>query len=104
MYRQINYILRKSSHSKQIQRNHEHNQILKLLDQYHLIVFEKEINQKDNAHFHKFFRKFFDIKQQIDVSNDEFIYVHYNVYHLIFFLNFFINQKLRIAIKFETRF
>ena len=100
----IDCALRKSSHSKQFQKNHERCQISRLLDQYHLIVFGKEINQGGNAHFRKFFRKLFDIKRQIDVSNDDFVHVHCSVYHSIFIFNFLVNQKSRIAIRFEARF
>ena len=100
----IDCVLRKSSHSKQAQRNHERSQISRLFDQYHLIVFEKEINQEGNAHFRKFFQKLFDIKRQIEVSNDYFVHVHYNVYHSIFIFNFLVNQKSRIAIRFEIQF
>ena len=100
----IDCVLRKSNHSKQAQKNHERSQISRLFNQYHLIVFEKEINQRGNAHSRKLFRKLFDIKWQIDVSNDDSVHVHCSVYHLIFIFNFFVNQKSRIAIRFEARF
>ena len=100
----IDYVLRKSSHLKQIQKSHKRNQISRFLDQYHLIIFEKNLNQKGNAYFRKFFRKLFDIKQQIDVLNNNFVHVHCSVYYSIFLFNFFINQKSKIVIKFEARF
>ena len=102
LYHRIDCALRKSNHSKQISKSPEHSQISKLLDQYHLIVFEKEIDQKNNAHFRKFFRELFDIKRQINILNDDFVHVHCSVYYFIFILNFFINQKSRIAIRFEA--
>ena len=59
----IDCVLRKSNHWKQIQKSYERSQISRLLDEYHLIVFEKEINQENNAHFRKFFSELLDIKQ-----------------------------------------
>ena len=96
MYHRIDCVLRKSSHLKQTQKSHERSQISRLFDQYHLIVFKEEIDQKSNAHSRKFFRELFDSKQQINVSNDDFVYIHCNVYHSIFILNFFNNQKSKI--------
>ena len=93
----IDCALRKSSHSKQIQKSHKRSQISRLLDQNHFIAFEKKSIKKATHLFASSFKNSSTLSGKLTSRMmTSFIFIAMFIIRYLFLIFLLIrNQKLR---------
>ena len=104
MCHKIDLFLKQRCLSKQFYWNHKFDQISRLFNQFNMIIVKKHINERNNHASRKILEEIIHWRKQIDVLNDDSIYLHCRINESIFLEIFLLHQKTRIAIWFMTNF